>query len=374
MITAKNFYQILGDRGVSFYTGVPDSLLKDFGAFIMDNVSSKNHIITANEGNAVALAAGRHLGTGEIPLVYMQNSGTGNAVNPLLSLTSKEVYSIPMLLLIGWRGEPGVKDEPQHMTQGRLQEGLLKSMEIEYGLLPTESEDLESFIDSAVSHAKKKSEPYAILVRKGTFESYILQNKLSTDYELSREDAVKLVKELLGRDVAIVSTTGKTSRELFEYNMNISRDNNDFLTVGSMGHTSSIALGVALGTDKEVYCFDGDGSAIMHMGSLGINGKHAPKNFKHVIFNNGAHDSVGGQPTVGYDMDLASVAKASGYKIAITAGTSEEVEEGVRVLQSSGGPALLEIKVNKGAREDLGRPTKTPKENKKNFMDFVRGQ
>lgn len=372
MINCKNFYDSLIRKGVDFFIGVPDSSLKSFSAYVMDN--SKNHIITANEGGAIALATGYYLATKKFGLVYMQNSGEGNAVNPLVSLADPDVYSIPMLLLIGWRGEPGKKDEPQHVKQGKITLSLLDTLGIPYEILSDSIEDVERSLTKAVDHMSNKNSPYALVARKEIFEDYKLQNKIGTSYELSREDAVKLVvSELDSKDI-VVSTTGKTSRELFEYREELNQGHSrDFLTVGSMGHSSHIALGIARSKiNRQVYCFDGDGAVIMHMGSLAIIGSQSPKNFKHIIFNNGAHDSVGGQPTVGFEIDFPLIAKACGYKLTLKAETMEKVKEKMSLLKSSEGPGLLEIRVKKGARKDLGRPTTTPIQNKEAFMGFLK--
>jgi len=373
MLNCEKFYNMLVQRGVDFFTGVPDSLLKDFNAYIMDLANDRNHIIAANEGASIALAAGYHLATGKIGLVYMQNSGLGNAVNPLTSLVDREVYSIPVLLVIGWRGEPGRKDEPQHVKKGRITLKLLDTMEIPYEVLPATMELAKNSIDRALKIMKDNSTPYAFVVRKDTFEKYELKRNEFTSYELTREEAIRIiVNELCDRDI-VVSTTGMTSRELFEYREQQKQDHSrDFLTVGSMGHSSQIAFGIALSQpDRQVFCLDGDGALIMHMGSLAVIGSKSPKNFKHVVLNNGSHDSVGGQPTVGFDIDIISIAKSSGYKEVYRAETKEDLVKQFSILQSTDGPALLEVRLNKGHRKDLARPTTTPLENKQSFMKFL---
>jgi phosphonopyruvate decarboxylase len=373
MISPKNFYELLIKKEIKFFTGVPDSLLKDFCAYIVDNTDKKNNIIAANEGGAIALAAGYHLSSRKIGLVYMQNSGQGNSINPLVSLTDSDVYSIPMLLLIGWRGEPGKEDEPQHVKQGKITLELLNTLEIPYEVIPDSIEDAKNSLDKAINYMKNNNAPFALVVKKNTFEKYDLKNKVKTSFDLNREEAMKLIVNNLDSQNIIISTTGKISRELFEYREELGQEHKtDFLTVGSMGHSSQIALGIALQKqDKQIYCFDGDGSVIMHMGSLAIIGQQAPKNFKHIIFNNGAHDSVGGQPTVGFEINLQSIAKDCGYKTTLKAESKLEVIEKINLIKSVEGPAFLEIKVNKGARKDLGRPTKSSKENKKDFMGFL---
>jgi len=370
MISCKKFYDCLLENEIDFFTGVPDSLLKDFCAYATDNAEGKKNIIAANEGNAIAIASGYHLATGKYGLVYMQNSGLGNTINPLTSLADKEVYSIPILLLIGWRAEPGVKDEPQHIKMGRIMLGMLDNLEIPYKII---DDNFEDAIKEARKYMIQNKSPFAIVVKKGTFEEYKLKDKKETNYELNREDAIKLIVPLLDKDDIIVSTTGMTSRELFEFReANKEGHEKDFLTVGCMGHSSSIALGIALEKpERNVYCFDGDGALIMHMGALSVIGELKPKKFRHIVFNNFAHDSVGGQPTAAYNLDIPAIAKASGYAYADSAETRDDIIDKINKIKNIDGPALLEIKVNKGHRKDLGRPTRTPIENKEDFMWFL---
>jgi len=374
MLNCESFFNLLKENQIDFFTGVPDSLLKYFCYYIIDNTNQKNHIISANEGGAIALTSGYYLSTGKIGLVYMQNSGQGNSINPLVSLTNPDVYSIPMLLLIGWRGEPSKKDEPQHIKQGRITLDFLTSLGIPYEILPDSLEETEKIIEKAIRYMREKSAPFALVVKKDTFEKYDLKNKIENYFELNREEAIKLVIDALSSEDIVISTTGKISRELFEYREKLKQDHDkDFLTIGSMGHASQVALGIALQKpNRQVYCFDGDGSVIMHMGSLAIIGQQSPKNFKHIVFNNGAHDSVGGQPTAGFAIDFSLIAKACGYDEIFKTETAEEINEKMKLLKEIKGPVLLEIKVNKGSRKDLGRPTITPIENKKYFMNFLK--
>ncbi|MBI2654877.1 phosphonopyruvate decarboxylase [Candidatus Woesearchaeota archaeon] len=372
MISCKKFYDCLLENEIDFFSGVPDSLLKDFCAYVTDNAEGKKNIIAANEGNAIAIASGYHLSTGKFGLVYMQNSGLGNTINPLTSLADKEVYSIPMLLLIGWRAEPGIKDEPQHIKMGKVTLGLLETIGIKYEIL---NDNFEEIIEKAKSHMENEKSPFAIVARKGAFEEYKLKTKKETNYELNREDAIRLIVPLLDKDDIIISTTGMTSRELFELReANKEGHEKDFLTVGCMGHSSSIALGIALEKpERNVYCLDGDGALIMHMGALSTIASLNPKNFKHIVFNNFAHDSVGGQPTAAYNIDIPAIAMASGYVYADSAETKDDLIDKINKMKNIDGPALLEIKVNKGHRKDLGRPTRTPIENKEDFMGFLSG-
>src|SRR5690606_19597812 len=285
------------------------------------------------------------LGTGEPALVYMQNSGIGNAVNPLLSLADPEVYSIPLLLVIGWRGEPGVKDEPQHVKQGRVMTALLDAMEIPWFVLEASTPDSGALVAAACRAMRDRMGPAAILVRAGTFDRYTLRNDESADYAMTREDAVNAVAEVLGADDIVVSTTGKTSRELFEHRKASGTPGNDFLTVGGMGHTASIAMGLARSQPtRAVVCLDGDGSVIMHMGALAVIGNSALPNLLHIVINNGSHESVGGQPTVGYEIDVTEIARACGYRQATSVSRLEDLKHHVARLQSEEGPALLDVK------------------------------
>lgn len=373
MLRPKVFINSLIEHGIDFFAGVPDSLLKNVCAYITDHIDSHHNIIAANEGGAIGLAAGYHLATGKIPLVYMQNSGEGNIINPLASLTDKDVYNIPILLLIGWRGKPGVKDEPQHVKQGKVTLALLDTMGIRHEILSKDEKECKEQIDRAVNYMKQTNEVYALIVEKDTFDSYTLYNNINNDFEMSREEAIHTVASSCGESDVIVSTTGMISRELFEYRSAMNQGHErDFLTVGSMGHASQIALGIAIEKpNRRVLCFDGDGAAIMHMGGMAIVAKHATPNYIHVVFNNGAHDSVGGQPTVGLDIDLLAVAKALGYKNTFSITTCEELTKTLEIIKNEEGPHFLQICVRKGNRKDLGRPTTTPIQNKQAFMDFL---
>ncbi|MBU1785314.1 MAG: phosphonopyruvate decarboxylase [Candidatus Omnitrophica bacterium] len=353
------------------FTGVPDSLMKDFCAYIEARGLGTKHIITANEGAAVALAMGHYLAEKEFALVYMQNSGLGNAINPILSLADSEVYGIPMLLLIGWRGEPGVHDEPQHLKQGKVMLRMLDVLGVPYCILSDSMEQAKREIDNACCVMRKKEHPYALIVRKGTFEPYKLQKETETDYLISREQAIKIIIDNLSDKDIVVSTTGKVSREVFEYREELKQGHgNDFLTVGSMGHCSQIALGIALSDlDRRVCCLDGDGAIIMHMGAMAITGKNAPSKFIHIVLNNGSHDSVGGQPTAGFGIDFVEIAKACGYKITMRAENITEIRDTLDFISTNAGPAFVEIRVNKGARKDLGRPDISLKQMKKLFME-----
>ena len=373
MIRPDYFIEKLRENGIDCFAGVPDSLLKNICAYITDHLDAQHNIIAANEGAAVGIAAGHYLATGQPACVYMQNSGEGNIINPLASLTDPEVYNIPVLLLIGWRGRPGVHDEPQHVKQGKVTTGLLNTMGINFDVLSKEEDKAEKQIAKAIKVLQNK-EVYALVIEKETFEDYKLQNVEKNGLTKSREEAIQTVAATLGEKDCIVSTTGMISRELFEYRAAMNQGHErDFLTVGSMGHASQIALGIAMAQpERRVCCFDGDGAAIMHMGSMAIVASKEPKNYVHVVFNNGAHDSVGGQPTVGLKIDLPRIARAVGYKHTYSVSSKEDLTEVLNDVKSQEGPSLLEIKVKKGNRKDLGRPTTTPIQNKEALMAFLK--
>jgi len=375
-LNPAHFVQLLRSYGTDFFSGVPDSLLKDVCAYISEKVSGDNHRMAANEGTALALAAGHHLATNAIPCVYLQNSGLGNIVNPLLSLCSDKVYSIPVLLVIGWRGEPGTKDEPQHMLQGSVTPTLLEEMGVPSATLPSDAEGAFQVIEKAYAYMQRTQAPFALLVPKNTFQKYVMtadQGAFSGPDMLRREEILEMIAEHFP-DAPLVTTTGFTSREVFE--MREARGDghsNDFLTVGSMGHCSSIALGVALAQPRrEVLCIDGDGAALMHMGALATAGLAEATNFKHVLINNAVHDSVGGQPTGCGKINFPAIAQACGYRSAAVACSVDEISCALKELKDNDGPCFLEIRALPGARKDLGRPTTSTLENKQAFMDMLR--
>ncbi len=371
MIAPDTLFNGLKEKGVELFAGVPDSLLSSFCAYVDDHAKTNEHVITANEGNAVALAAGYHLSTGKLAAVYMQNSGLGNTVNPLSSLTDSEVYKIPLLMVIGWRGEPGVKDEPQHVKQGRITLEQLDLLSVPYWILDADS-DLDVILPALFNTLKERNSPVALVVKKGAFSKYKSQKVSTHVATLKREKALEILLEQSSPEDLVVSTTGKTSRELFELRVARKETPNDFLTVGAMGHTSSIALGVALGNpDRRVLCIDGDGSALMHMGNLPIIGSVKPNNLVHILLNNAAHESVGGQPTVAGDVDFDAIAKASGYSCYLQADSEAGIQAGWQKLAEQSGPVLFEIKITTGSRDDLGRPTVTAEQNKLAFMEHA---
>ncbi len=376
MIDPARFIGALERAGVALFVGVPDSLMRTFSTALGASVPEQRHLIAANEGNAVAIAMGHTLVTGRPALVYLQNSGLGNTVNPLLSLVDPEVYGIPMVLLIGWRGEPGVADEPQHVKQGRITPALLDAMEIPFAELHANVDDVEAMTRIAVDTAVQREGPSAILVRKGAFgpAPEAGGDALGVDGRPSREQALAKVVTAIPEDAFIVSTTGMLSRELFELRASRSGGALDLLTVGGMGHASSIALGGALADpSRDVWCLDGDGALLMHLGALAVIARSDVPRFRHVVFNNGVHDSVGGQPTAIDGVDIPALARANGYRWAGRATTLTEFHARLSDLTGlAAGPALLELVVRPGSRSDLGRPTRSPREARLRLTEGLR--
>lgn len=367
----EKFVEIIGS---DFYTGVPDSQLKALCNFLMNEygIDPHHHIIAANEGNCTALAAGYHLATGKVPVVYMQNSGEGNIINPVASLLNDKVYAIPVIFIIGWRGEPSIHDEPQHIYQGEVTVKLLEDMDIKpfvIGKDTTEDELAEVMADFREVLASGKS--VAFVVRKGAL-TYDGKVEYKNDNTMIREEIIHHIADVTGED-PIISTTGKASRELFETRTARAQSHQyDFLTVGSMGHSSSIALGVALNKpEQKIWCIDGDGAVLMHMGAMAVVGANAPANLVHVVINNGAHETVGGMPTVASQIDLVAIAKACGYPNAIRVETFEDLDRELAAAKARNELSLIEVACSIGARDDLGRPTTTALENKENFMNYL---
>lgn len=358
-----------------FYTGVPDSLLKPLCNYLMNTygIDRNHHVIAANEGNCVGVAAGYHMATGKYPVVYMQNSGEGNIVNPVASLLNEKVYAIPMIFIIGWRGEPGKHDEPQHVFQGEITIKLLDDLGIENVILDENmtEDDLRQVVNK-FNKTLSEGKPVAFVVRKGAL-SYDAKVKYANEYSMSREDIIKHIIEVSGED-PIISTTGKASRELFEAREASGQGHGyDFLTVGSMGHTSSIAMGVALNKpDKKVWCIDGDGSAIMHLGALAVLAKHNPENMVYILINNESHETVGGLPTVSSNIDWKSLAAGAGFKWVSSVDNFADLDKELNEAKNANHLSFIEVKCALGARDDLGRPTTTALENKIAFMEQLK--
>lgn len=360
--------------GSDFYTGVPDSQLKPLINYLMRTygIDQKHHIIAANEGNCTALAAGYHLATGKVPVVYLQNSGEGNIINPVASLLNDKVYAIPVVFIVGWRGDPGIHDEPQHIYQGEVTVKLLEDMDINSFVIGKETSDEE--VAAAMNEFKDilaKGKDVAFVIRKGAL-SYDGKVKYENNNTMVREEIIQHIVKASGED-PIVSTTGKASRELFETRVaNGQSHKYDFLTVGAMGHSSSIALGVAINKpDTRVWCVDGDGAVLMHMGSMAVLGANAPKNMVHVVINNGAHETVGGMPTVASKIDMVAIAKACGYPNAVSVDNFDALDAELEAAKERNELSFIEVKCSIGARDDLGRPTTTALENKIGFMEYL---
>jgi phosphonopyruvate decarboxylase len=374
MISAKGFVKQFVKNGVTRFTGVPDSVLKPLCNYLSSNSGSFENTIVANEGSAIAVATGHFLSTGRPSLVYFQNSGLGNALNPLVSLTHPNVYGIPAILLIGWRGEPGVKDEPQHIEQGSITPRILESLGIPWFVLPTDDTSLPSFLSKVFESMRLAGGPVAILARPATFNDLEINECATTGFEFTREKAISAVVDSLPSRSVVVCTTGMASRELYEHRMATSGEiNRDFLMVGAMGHASSVAHAIAsIKRDLLVCCIDGDGALLMHMGAVAVIGMSKTSNLVHVLINNAAHDSVGGQPIAAENLDMLELALACGYRKAIRVNSAQEIE---RLLESkllNDGPTFIDVKVSKGSRKDLGRPKTSPKQNKENFIKYMK--
>ena len=361
--------------GSDFYTGVPDSQLKALCNYLMATygIDPHHHIIAANEGNCTALAAGYHLATGKVPVVYMQNSGEGNIINPVASLLNDKVYAIPVVFIIGWRGEPGIHDEPQHIYQGEVTVKLLEDMGIDSFVIGSDTTDDE--VEMAMARFREKLDKgldVAFVIRKGALTD-APKVEYKNENHMIREEIIQHIVKASGED-PIVSTTGKASRELFETRVaNGQSHKYDFLTVGSMGHSSSIALGVAINKpEQRIWCVDGDGAVLMHMGSMAVLGSNKPNNLIHVVINNGAHETVGGMPTVAGNIDLVAIAKACGYPNAVCVDSFADLDMELEIAKGRNELSFIEVKCSIGARENLGRPTTTALENKQNFMEYLK--
>ena len=370
MVDPITFHNALAQSGIDFYTGVPDSMLRPFCACVAEHTKKERHIIAANEGAAIGLAAWSYLASGRPALVYMQNSGLGNAINPLLSLADMSVYGIPMILMIGWRGEPGVKDEPQHVAQGQATTSLLNAIGVEHYQLPNDTAEATTMLNELRKQTIKDNKPVAVLVSKNTFADYHADENDDEPVTLSRERAIELILNQIKPDSSVVSSTGMISRELYELRDHFKQNHDtDFLTVGSMGHCSQIALGIAVtNSNKRVICLDGDGAAIMHMGSMAIVGQASSANLLHVILNNGRHDSVGGQPTCGLEINFTTIAEGCGYQLVRSANDETELINALDAMSDLEGPLLLDVRIGAGHRKDLGRPEISPQDQKRNFM------
>ena len=373
MIDTLRFYNTIVGSGIEFFTGVPDSLLKEFCFCVTDNTKSQNHIINTNEGSAVGLSIGYNLATGKTPLVYLQNSGLGNIINPYTSLSHKSVFNIPMLFFIGWRGEPGYVDEPQHRFQGKITESLLRLLEIDYEVLDTDTLKSINQITRIIKNIEIEKTTKAVLIKTNTFAKYNFKPKKNKNV-LEREKCISLILSNLRPGDIIISTTGKTSREVYETKGNNNYLFPSFYTIGGMGHCNQVSLGIANNSTKRVFCFDGDASSLMHLGSLGITGMNAKHNFHHIIFNNGSHESVGGQPTIANKVNFKLLSKSIGYKNYVLLDNEIGFNQWADSIDNlKEGPTMIEIKIKSKSRSNLGRPNENPLEQKESFLNQFNG-
>ena len=367
-----SFHETLKKFGIIFFSGVPDSLLKNFCAYVT-RVVPEQHVSAANEGAAVGLAIGHHLATGSIPVVYMQNSGLGNAINPLVSLAHIDVYRIPMLLIIGWRGEPGRKDEPQHQVQGQITLPMLKTLGIPNLTISTNT-DQNEICAFLVENLSTESGPVAIVVSQDTFETDSQVSLGSPDITLTQHTALESLLKVLSKTDVIISTTGKLSRELLAIRQSEIDPQTDFLCVGGMGHALSIATGVAISLPRRrVFCLDGDGALQMHLGAAATIGELLPTNLIHLLFNNGAHESVGGQPVTAPNLNYQLLAEALGYKSQFFADNTDAISNTVLDCTINTGPTFIEVLLKVGQDFSLPRPDKTPLESKRDFQKYLKG-
>lgn len=374
MINQDLFVQTLKGMGVEFFTGVPDSYLNSFCNCLGNNIPKNKHVIAANEGNALSMAAGYYFNTNTMPLVYMQNSGLGNVINPLASLTDKNVYKVPLVLLIGWRGEPGTGDHAQHITQGKITTRILEMLDIPYIIAEDDDALLMTQVKPLLSEAKNKRQPVAILAPKGVFATNEKDNLTDESYPLCREEAIELILDSFPEDTIYVATTGRATRELYFLREARNEDHqNDLLNLGAMGHASSIAMGLALANkNRRVVCLDGDASALMHMGSFGIAGNLGLHNFTHIVLNNGAHESVGGQPSVGYGMDFTAIAAGSGYStVGHPVKEKDELDAAIAELMAKSNTSFIDFRIRKGLKHALPPLDIVPNDLIDNFMQEI---
>ncbi len=369
------FGGMLRRLGIETVTGIPDSTLKVFCDYMNHEGKEAflHHIVPANEGAAVGIAIGEYLATGRPACVYMQNSGLGNTVNPLTSLAHRDVYGIPMLLVVGWRGEPGTQDEPQHKYMGKVTPAMLETLDIAYSIVARETtqQELEGYLEEA-RHAFEEKRQYALIVRRGAFLQRRLYSYKNT-YALSREEAIGMIAGWLEPDDLVVSTTGKISRELYEQSdAQIGNHRQVFMTVGGMGHANMIAYQLAKRQKgRRVICLDGDGALLMHMGNMAFVGANPEDNFVHICLNNQAHESVGGMPTGAPDISFWALAEKLGYERTVCVSSLKGLERALTDIRRERKLTFLEVLVSLGSREDLGRPVETAQSNKETFMEAI---
>lgn len=356
MLDQKLVFEALAEQGVTYFTGVPDSYLNGFCNYALANFPSRN-IIAANEGNAVGIACGHYFATKEIPLVYMQNSGLGNVVNPLASLAEHDVYAVPMILLIGWRGQGNTEpNHPQHRLQGEITPGMLDVMHIPYSILKDDDADFRAVIEKAAAYCRENRRSYALIAPKGVMAAAEKANNVDDVYPMSREEAIEVILDHMPADTVYSATTGRATRELFFLRERRNETKaHDYLNVGSMGHASSVALGIALEKpERHVVCLDGDSACMMHMGAMTMVSKLDAPNFLHVVLNNGAHESVGGQPSAGHKVDFTKIAEACGYAtVGKAAETEQELIDAIEQLKDCGRAAFIDCRIHKGLNSKL---------------------
>ena len=355
MIEVNSLINLLKKNKTDFFTGVPDSVLKEL-SYYLQNKSKKNHVIASNEGSAISLGIGHYLSTKKVPCIYMQNSGLSNALNPLISIAHEKVYSIPLILVIGWRGSPNIKDEPQHNVKGQITQSILRLLNIKYTIIRSDT-DLKKF-EKQIKVGKKKSSIVACLIEQGTFEKIERKKKKNDFYKLDKTLFLKTLLETLEKDTKVISSTGYNSRELIylrdKYKI---KDSRDFYMVGGMGHTVSVALGYSLSSKKKTLCIDGDGSLLMHLGSIKTAGSFADKNFKYILLNNNSHDSVGGQNTYANDIDFKNLSKSLGFKRFYCITNDKNLKKNIKIFLKDDSLSFLEVKVSNNKIKKLPRPT-----------------
>ena len=374
MVNQKELFEALDAMGVDFFTGVPDSLLNDFCLYMTNNMTAEQHVMAANEGNAIAIAAGHYMATGKLPLVYMQNSGIGNATNPLLSLAHDCVYGIPMLLVIGWRGDPAINDHAQHKKQGELTPVLMKDMDIPYEILDAEDTVIKKF-EWAVEKAREISSPVALIAKKAILTEKVKKQEYPESKLMNREEAVSAVIDIFGSDAIYLGTTGRATREVHEQlKLHGISDGHEWQNVGSMGHVSSVGLGIALAKpEQKVVVFDGDAAAVMHMGALATNCRYKAGNMIHIVLNNGVNESVGGQPSAGYVVNLTAIAAACGYRTSGHAvEKKEELQAIVKNYQKEEMPLFIDVHVRQGIRPDMPKLNIDHKAQKSALMETLK--
>lgn len=374
MISCEEFFKILNEHNLTFFTGIPDSTFKDLMKFLTDNQGENfENIVACNECEAIAIASGYYLATNKIGVVYMQNSGFGKTINPLTSLCDPEVYSIPILLMIGWRGEPDKRDAPQHKKMGKITLPLLETLQIPYIILEPNAQKIEKEFNKVLQYFDKNKGPFALIFRRNFFQNYEMRKVISNKYSLTTEEVIRITLDSLTDDEIIISNTGYISRLLFEYRELNEKDHyKSFYNIGSMGCASSIGLGIALQKpQKRIIVFDGDGAAIMQMGAFSTIGKYSPTNFVHIIIDNEAHESTGSQPTNSSIIKFEDLAIASNYRWSIKIETKEQLLDSLDNIKNRDGPILILIKTKLHSALNLKRPDKLPKEYKEEFMKYL---